>query len=112
MIPGTPEKDNAIVGRNCTIIDTCEVKIGDNCHIGPNVSIYTATLPIDPKRRMGSKGPQLGRAITIEQDCWIGGGAIILPGRTIGKGSTVGAGSIVTKRHYHEMNGTRMGSTQ
>ncbi|KAF3359345.1 hypothetical protein VdG1_02368 [Verticillium dahliae VDG1] len=88
---------NAIVGRNCTIIDTCEVKIGDNCHIGPNVSIYTATLPIDPKRRMGSKGPQLGRAITIEQDCWIGGGAIILPGRTIGKGSTVGAGSIVTK---------------
>ncbi|CRK37154.1 hypothetical protein BN1708_007344, partial [Verticillium longisporum] len=54
-------------------------------------------LPIDPKRRMGSKGPQLGRAITIEQDCWIGGGAIILPGRTIGKGSTVGAGSIVTK---------------
>ncbi|KAJ4143654.1 hypothetical protein NW765_000802 [Fusarium oxysporum] len=39
----------------------------------------------------------MGKPITIEQDCWIGGGAIILPGRTIGKGSTVGAGSIVTK---------------
>jgi acetyltransferase-like isoleucine patch superfamily enzyme len=88
---------NVIIGRNCTIIDTCEVKIGDNCHIGPNVSIYTATLPIDPKRRMGSKGPHLGRSITIESDCWIGGGATILPGRTIRKGSTVGAGAIVTK---------------
>ena len=88
---------NVVVGRNCTITDTCEVKIGDNCHIGPNVSIYTTSLPIDPKRRMGSKGPQLGKPVTIEPDCWIGGGAIILPGRTIGKGSTVGAGSIVTQ---------------
>jgi acetyltransferase-like isoleucine patch superfamily enzyme len=88
---------NVLIGRNCTIIDTCEVKIGDNCHIGPNVSIYTATLPIDPKRRMGSKGPALGKSIIIEQDCWIGGGATILPGRIIGKGSTVGAGAMVTK---------------
>lgn len=88
---------NVVIGRNCTVIDTCEVSIGDNCHIGPNVNMYTAALPIDPKRRMGSKGPQLGRSITIEQDCWIGGGATILPGRTIGKGSTVGAGAIVTK---------------
>ena len=88
---------NVVVGRNCTIIDTCEVKIGDNCHIGPNVSIYTMTLPIDPKRRQGAEGPALGRGITIEPDCWIGGGAIILPGRLIGKGSTIGAGAIVTK---------------
>ncbi|KPM36646.1 hypothetical protein AK830_g9908 [Neonectria ditissima] len=88
---------HVVIGRNCTINDVCEVKIGDNCVIGPNVSIFTATLPIDPKKRQGGQGPQLGKAITIEQDCWIGGGAIILPGRTIGKGSTVGAGSIVTK---------------
>lgn len=88
---------NVIIGRNCTILDTCEVKIGDNCHIGPNVSLYTASLPIDPKRRMGSKGPQLGKPITIEPDCWIGGGVTILPGRTVGRGSTVGAGSVVVK---------------
>ncbi|KAH7326054.1 hypothetical protein B0I35DRAFT_493821 [Stachybotrys elegans] len=87
------------IGRNCTINDVCEVKIGDNCVIGPNVSIFTATLPMDPKKRQGGQGPQLGRSIVIEQDCWIGGGAIILPGRTIGKGSTVGAGSIVTKEY-------------
>jgi acetyltransferase-like isoleucine patch superfamily enzyme len=85
------------IGKNCTILDTCEVKIGDRCNIGPNVNIYTATLPVDPKRRLGSRGPNLGKKITIDQDCWIGGGVTILPGRTIGKGSTVGAGSIVTR---------------
>lgn len=85
------------IGKNCTILDTCEVTIGDRCNIGPNVNIYTATLPIDPKRRLGSRGPSLGRKIIIDADCWIGGGVTILPGRTIGKGSTVGAGSIVTR---------------
>ncbi|KAI6711290.1 hypothetical protein JHW43_006200 [Diplocarpon mali] len=85
------------IGKNCTILDTCEVKIGDRCNIGPNVNIYTATLPVDPKRRLGSRGPNLGRKITIDSDCWIGGGVTILPGRAIGKGSTVGAGSIVTR---------------
>lgn len=85
------------IGKNCTILDTCEVRIGDRCNIGPNVNVYTATLPVDPKRRMGSRGPNLGKKITIDSDCWIGGGVTILPGRTIGKGSTVGAGSVVTR---------------
>ncbi|KAG5939784.1 hypothetical protein E4U53_007734 [Claviceps sorghi] len=88
---------HVLVGRNCTISDASEVKIGDNCVIGPNVSIFTTSLPIDPKARQGAQGPQIGRPITIEQDCWIAGGAIILPGCTIGKGSTVGAGSVVTR---------------
>ena len=92
------------IGRNCTILDTCEVRIGDRCIIGPNVQIYTATLPVDPKRRLGSKGPNLGKAIVIEEDCWIGGGAIILPGRTIKRGSTVGAGSIVTRVCTHPLS--------
>ncbi len=85
------------IGKNCTILDTCEVVIGDRCNIGPNVNIYTATLPIDPKRRLGSRGPSLGKKIVIESDCWIGGGVTILPGLRVGKGSTVGAGSIVTR---------------
>ncbi|KAL3962951.1 hypothetical protein ACCO45_004474 [Purpureocillium lilacinum] len=88
---------HVVIGRNCTINDVCEVKIGDNCVIGPNVSIFTASLPTHPYRGQSGHGPQFGRAITIAQDCWIGGGAIILPGRTIGKGSTIGAGCIVTK---------------
>lgn len=89
--------NNVAIGRNCTIIDVCEVKIGDNSVIGPNVSIFTSTLPVDPKRRQGGQGPQSGKGITIEESCWIAGGAMILAGRTIGKGSTVGAGSTVTK---------------
>jgi acetyltransferase-like isoleucine patch superfamily enzyme len=89
--------EDVAIGKNCTILDTCEVRIGDRCILGPNVQIYTATLPIDPQRRLGSRGPKLGRAIIIEEDCWIGGGVIILPGNTIKRGSTVGAGSIVTR---------------
>jgi acetyltransferase-like isoleucine patch superfamily enzyme len=84
------------IGRNCTILDSCEVKIGDRCNIGPNVNIYTTTLLVDSER-LGSRGPNLGRKVTIEPDCWIGGGVTILPGRKIGQGSTVGAGSIVTR---------------
>lgn len=85
------------IGKNCTILDTCQVTIGDRCNIGPNVNIYTATLPIDPNKRQGSRGPNLGRQITIEPDCWIGGSVTILPGVTIGSGSTIGAGSLVSK---------------
>ncbi|CAG8960173.1 hypothetical protein HYFRA_00010652 [Hymenoscyphus fraxineus] len=85
------------IGKNCTILDTCQVTIGDRCNIGPNVNIYTTTLPIDPRKRMGSRGLSLGKKVTISNDCWIGGGVIILPGILIGEGSTVGAGSVVTR---------------
>ena len=89
--------NNISIGRNCTINDVCEVSIGDNTVFGPNVSIYTASLPIDPKRRQGGQGPQSGKSVTIGEDVWVGGGATLLPGIKIGKGSTIGAGSVVTK---------------
>lgn len=89
------------IGKNCTILDTCQVSIGDRCNIGPNVNIYTTTLPVDPRKRLGSRGPSLGKKVTIQSDCWIGGGVIILPGRTIGEGSTVGAGSVVTRVSFN-----------
>ncbi|TAQ90217.1 hypothetical protein B7494_g1497 [Chlorociboria aeruginascens] len=85
------------IGQNCIILDTCEIKIGDRCVIGPNVSFYATKLPLDPKKRLGSMGPSMGTKITIEPDCWIGGGVTILAGRTVGTGSTVGAGSVVTR---------------
>ncbi|KAI9678124.1 MAG: Maltose acetyltransferase [Caeruleum heppii] len=86
-----------LIGTNCTIMDTCSVTIGARTVIGPNVNLLTATMPIDPRRRKGSQGPSLGRAIVIEEDCWIGAGVSILPGLKIGKSSTVGAGSVVTR---------------
>lgn len=89
--------DNVFIGRNCTVLDARSVTIGKNVYIGPNVSLFTATLSTDPGQREGSKSLQYGKPIIIEDDAWIGGGAIILPGRRIGKGSTVAAGSVVSQ---------------
>ncbi|TPX16923.1 uncharacterized protein E0L32_003485 [Thyridium curvatum] len=88
---------NVLIGRNCTIIDPCEVSIGDNVVIGPNVCIYTATMPTDYRRRQGSRGAQFGKPVVIEEDVFIGANVVILPGVKIGRGTTVGAGSLVTK---------------
>jgi acetyltransferase-like isoleucine patch superfamily enzyme len=78
-------------------IHACEVSIGGRCVLGPNVSIYTVSVSTDPEIRARNMGLKQARPIVIEEDCWIGGGATIIPGRTIQKGSTVGAGSVVTK---------------
>lgn len=88
---------NVYINFNCTILDTCLVTIGSRTLVGPNVSFYSGTHPLDPLIRNGTRGPELGKEIHVEEDCWIGGNATILPGVTIGRGSTVGAGSVVTK---------------
>lgn len=81
--------------HNCVILDCAEVRIGDRVMFGPNVQIYATTHPLDPVER--ATGKEFCAAVTIGDDCWIGGGAIILAGVTIGKGSVIGAGSVVTK---------------
>lgn len=88
---------NVYLNNNCTIIDTCLVSIGSRTLVAPNVSFYSGTHPLDPQLRNGTRGPETGKEIHVGEDCWIGGGAIILPGVSIGRGSTVGAGSVVTK---------------
>ncbi|KAM0716704.1 hypothetical protein Q7P37_008149 [Cladosporium fusiforme] len=85
------------INFNCTILDTCAVRIGARTLIASNVSIYSGTHPLDPDVRNGTAGPEMGKEVTIEEDCWIGGNVVILPGVRIGKGSTVGVGSVVTK---------------
>jgi acetyltransferase-like isoleucine patch superfamily enzyme len=89
--------EGVFINFNCTIIDTCLVSIGARTLFAPNVSIYSGTHPLDPEVRSGTTGPELGKEVWIEEDCWIGGNVVILPGVRIGKGSTVGAGSVVTK---------------
>ncbi|KAI9827930.1 MAG: hypothetical protein M1819_006873 [Sarea resinae] len=88
---------NVYINANCTLIDTCLVSIGSRTLIGPNVSFYSGTHPLDPALRNGTRGPELGKEIHIGEDCWIGGNAIFLPGVVVGKGATVGAGSVVTR---------------
>ncbi|KAL2125990.1 hypothetical protein VTI74DRAFT_2007 [Chaetomium olivicolor] len=85
------------IGRNCLINDVCEVRIGDRVIISPNVCIYTGTCSTNPERRKGNQGFQYGKPVVIEDDVWIAANVVILPGVRIGKGSTVGAGSVVTR---------------
>lgn len=85
------------INANCTIVDSCLTTVGPRTMFGPNVSLYSGRHPLDPAIRDGLRGPEDGKEIHIGEDCWIGGNAILLPGVTIGRGSTVGAGSVVTK---------------
>lgn len=92
---------NIFVGENffanfdCVFLDVCEIRIGDNCKIAPQVGIYTATHPIDPTLRNSSF--EYGKPVTIGNNCWIGGHAVINPGVTLGDNVVVASGSVVTK---------------
>lgn len=80
---------------DCVVLDVAQVTIGDRCLFGPNVQLYTATHPVNWKVR-GSL-LEYGSPITIGSDVWIGGGAIICPGVTIGDRSIIAAGAVVTR---------------
>jgi maltose O-acetyltransferase len=80
---------------NCIILDVVEVSIGDDTQIGPAVQILTADHPRDPAERLA--GLEWGRPVHIGRNVWIGGGAIILPGISVGDDAVIGAGSVVTK---------------
>ena len=80
---------------NLTILDEASVTIGDDCFIGPNVSIYTACHSTDPVERNTRR--EWAEPVTIGDNVWIGGSVTILPGVTIGSNVTIGAGSVVTK---------------
>lgn len=87
--------DSVFFNFNCVVLDVALVKIGDRTKMGPNVQIYTATHPIDYKER--ASGLEYGKAITIGEDVWVGGSAVICPGVKIGDRTIIGAGSVVTK---------------
>ena len=86
---------NAFLNFGCVILDVAAVAIGEGAQIGPAVQIYAADHPRDPVQRR--QGLELGRPVRIGANTWIGGGAIILPGVTIGDDAIVGAGSVVTR---------------
>ena len=79
---------------NCVILDVCRVSIGGGTLFGPAVHIYTATHPLSAAARKTSES---GKPVIIGSNCWIGGGAIILPGVTIGDNCVIGAGSVVNR---------------
>lgn len=96
--------DRVIVNMNCTFLDNNRIEIGNDVLIAPDVKIYTATHSTDVTERMVANwvpGQEICRTyalpVKIEDGVWIGGGAIILPGVTIGRNSVIGAGSVVTR---------------
>lgn len=80
---------------NFTVLDEAYVTIGNDCFIGPNVSIYTACHSTNPIERNSRK--EWALPVTIGNNVWIGGSVTILPGVTIGDNVTIGAGSVVVK---------------
>ncbi|MFB9133853.1 sugar O-acetyltransferase [Vibrio olivae] len=87
--------NNVFINYNFVVLDCTDFIIGNNVFIAPNVQVYTAIHPLEPRQRAQHIGQ--AKPITIEDDVWIGGGCIIMPGVTIGRGSTIGAGSVVTR---------------
>lgn len=87
--------DKVYANHNLNLVDDTHIYIGSHTLIGPNVIIATAGHPVLPQLR--EKEYQFNMPVHIGKNCWIGAGAIILPGITIGDNSVIGAGSVVTK---------------
>lgn len=87
--------ENLYANFDCVILDVCPVHIGINCMMAPGVHIYTATHPVNPAER--NSGREYAIPVTIGDNVWIGGRAIICPGVTIGHNVVIGAGSVVVR---------------
>lgn len=89
--------DHVYFNQDCLLIDSPiaegAIRIGDHCLIGPRVQFLSVSHSIDPEHR----STNLVQPIQLQERAWIGGGAIILGGVSIGKNSVVGAGSVVTR---------------
>lgn len=86
---------NVYANFNLTLVDDTHIYVGDFTMFGPNVVVATAGHPILPRLRQ--QGYQYNMPVRIGKNCWIGAGAVILPGVSIGENTVVGAGSVVTK---------------
>ena len=80
---------------NLTLVDDTHIYVGDHTMIGPNVIIATSGHPVLPSLR--EQEYQFNLPVHIGRNCWIGAGAILLPGVTVGDNTVIGAGSVVTK---------------
>jgi maltose O-acetyltransferase len=86
--------DDFFANYDCVVLDVCPVDIGDRCLLGPSVHLYTATHSLSPAERR--RGLEYGQPVTVGDDVWIGGQAVLTPGVTVGEAAVVGAGAVVT----------------
>jgi len=87
--------EDTFINYNCVFLDCNRITIGKQVQIAPCVQIYTATHPLDADTRRSKL--EFALPVVIDDGVWLGGGAIVCPGVTIGKNTVVGAGSIVTR---------------
>ena len=87
--------DDVFFNFNCVVLDVVKVTLGDRVLVAPNVQFYPATHPLEAKPR--GEMWEYGKPITIGNDVWIGGSAVICPGVTIGERTVIAAGAVVTK---------------
>ena len=87
--------ENFYANVDCVFLDVREIRFGANCFLGPGVHVYAATHPLDAETR--ARGLEYGDPVTVGDDVWIGGRAVLNPGVTIGDRSVVGAGAVVTE---------------
>ena len=87
--------DDCFVNFNCVMLDVVPITLGDRVQVASAVQFLAADHPLDAVER--ASGREFGRPITLEDDAWVGGGVVLCPGVTVGRGSIVGAGSVVTK---------------
>lgn len=94
---------NTFINFNCVLLDDNKIEIGEHCLLGPGVQIYTAGHPLEVKERLAKNQVNhapfktFSKPVRIGNNVWIGGNSVILPGIEIGEGTTIGAGSVVTK---------------
>ena len=86
---------NVFLNYGCVFLDVCQIDVGDGAQIGSAVQVLTADHPRDPQVR--AAGLENGAPITIGRRVWIGSGALILPGVTVGDDAIIGAGSVVAR---------------
>jgi maltose O-acetyltransferase len=85
--------DDFFANYGCVFLDVAPIAFGESCLLGPGVHVYTATHPIDPDER--AAGREFGDPVTVGDDAWIGGRAVITPGVSIGDEAVVAAGAVV-----------------
>ena len=86
--------DDFFANFGCVFLDVCPIDFGDRCLLGPSVHVYTATHPLDPAIR--AEGREYGDPVSVGDDVWIGGQAVLNPGVSVGDRSVVASGAVVT----------------
>lgn len=87
--------ERTFINVNLVALDVARISIGDDCQIGPNVQLLTPIHPTAPQPRRDKL--EAAQPIVLEDNVWLGGGAIVCPGVTIGTNSVIGAGAVVTR---------------